>query len=557
VATHHAQIEPGQDDTDVGDPYPTLVTLGVADDTILMVNLEAAGTLTIVGDDDAAMAVVRALAVELATSPLTDGTALVLPPGLKSLADACDPGRVAQVDGSEAVSRYATTHRTAVAGILADAGVEDLHEARCRGVAEDVLTPEVFIKPDMSIVAAPWSGVIAVTTGADSDQDTTSGWRLLLDPTGDARLDRLGLELHPQMLSAADFDAVIVMLATADRPSSPAAVEPGDIGDEHPTLDAGSADSLAVHAVLPEFGSRHARRWGIRRRSRAGAMVLVLGRVEVEGGDDDAVPHRRPRGTELVAYLALHPGASPHEIDEALWPGQRVTTQTRKQFVSRVRHWLGSTSDDQPSLPLVAEEGDYRLHPDVGCDWHDFIRLARRGLARGADGAGDLGAAIALVRGRPFLGVDPAGYTWAEPDIQEMISAIVDVSHALSATRLAQRDYRAAQEAAAQGLLAESCSELLFRDALRAAAARGDTDEAARLADRLRTQIEQLDPTAGPEEETVELLRELNMGVPRGLPPPAGPGDRRAPGTPPVAITPERAAPVRSKSRRHHLADAG
>jgi len=70
-----------------------------------------------------------------------------------------------------------------------------------------------------------------------------------------------------------------------------------------------------------------------------------------------------------------------------------------------------------------------------------------------------------------------------------MISVIVDVAHALSVTRLAQRDYRAAQEAAAQGLLAESSSELLYRDALRAAAARGDTDEAVRLADRLRTQI--------------------------------------------------------------------
>ena len=130
----------------------------------------------------------------------------------------------------------------------------------------------------------------------------------------------------------------------------------------------------------------------------------------------------------------------------------------------------------------------------MNCDWHDFLRLARRGLAAGPGGDAALHAAVQLVRGRPFQGIDPAAYTWAEPDIQEMISSVVDVAHALATIRLDRGDLRGAQWAAARGLAAEPCSELLYRDAIRAAAAAGDQAEAQRLTERLRHQLRLLDP---------------------------------------------------------------
>ncbi|MFZ5872010.1 MAG: AfsR/SARP family transcriptional regulator, partial [Actinomycetota bacterium] len=228
--------------------------------------------------------------------------------------------------------------------------------------------------------------------------------------------------------------------------------------------------------------------------------------VHVEGADDGSAPGRRRRASELVAYLALHPGASAHEVDEALWPGHRVPKNTRNPFISRVRQWLGRTPDGKPYLPLVADGGEYRLRPEVTCDWHDFLRLARRGLSRGPDGVDDLGAALDLVRARPFLGIDPATYTWAEADIQEMISAIVDVAHVLSVARCELGDYRGAQEAAARGLHVEPCSELLYRDAIRAAGARGDQQDVDRLAERLRRELADLDPDEGVGSETVEAI---------------------------------------------------
>jgi DNA-binding SARP family transcriptional activator len=259
----------------------------------------------------------------------------------------------------------------------------------------------------------------------------------------------------------------------------------------------------AVARALPEVPATVL---DLREEGSTPPRLLVLGRVHVEGADDSAAPHRRRRASELVAYLALHPGATGREIDEALWPGRRVEKSTRNPFISRARQWLGKGPDGEPYLPLVADGGSYRLRPEVSCDWHDFVRFSQLGLESGAPGATALSAALDLVRGRPFLGVDPATYTWAEADIQEMICAIVDVAHVLAEMRLEAGDFRGAQQAAARGMLAEPCSELLYRDAMKAAIATGDVDELERLSSRLRSEITLIDPDETFDDETIELL---------------------------------------------------
>ena len=218
--------------------------------------------------------------------------------------------------------------------------------------------------------------------------------------------------------------------------------------------------------------------------------------------------HRDQRPTATPG-LALHPGASAHEIDEAIWPGRRVTKDVRNSFVSRARHWIGNLPDGKPYLPPVGDRGDYQLSPEVRCDWHDFLALSREGLASGVDGADVLEQALALVRGRPFLGIDPATYCWAEMDTQEMISSVVDVAHVLSAIRLGQGDTHSARDAASRGLLVEPGSELLHCDAIRAAAMQGDSEETARLSGRLRAQIELVDPESGLTAATVALLAQV------------------------------------------------
>lgn len=498
----------------VGDdskPYPALVTVGVAGASVVLLNLEAAGRLTVVGEDRLAQDVVRALAVELATSSTADRTVLILPDWLSELAEVSDVSRVHTVTNSEAVRRIAT-HRANAAAILAESGVNNLHEARSRDVAADTWTPEIFLEgPPVDV--APWSGVVVIAAG----QDSASGWTLEVDLGGRGRLDPLAIDLDVQRISADGYDSVISLLGSADdEPESSTQLPDHDLrGGAFPEPSSGEVPKL-VHAALPPAPLSTIGDCGEQSDMAMAPRVLVLGRVQIEGTTEGVSSNRRARAAELVAYLALHPGGSAHEIDEAIWPGRRVTKDVRNSFVSRVRHWLGNAPDGQPYLPMVGEHGDYRLSPEVRCDWHDFLTLSRMGLERGTEGAESLQEALAVVRGRPFLGIDPVSYMWAEPDTQEMISAIVDVAHCLAVVRLDQGDGRASLRAAAAGLKAEPCSEVLHRDAIAAALSNGDVAEAQRWADRLRVALSDLDPDAVPEAETLEMLRQLaTSNVPR------------------------------------------
>jgi DNA-binding SARP family transcriptional activator len=198
---------------------------------------------------------------------------------------------------------------------------------------------------------------------------------------------------------------------------------------------------------------------------------------------------------ELLAYLALHPGATASELDDALWPGQRVTYDMRNSLMSRTRTWLGTDHDGRPYLEHSNNSGrGYRLHPAVRTDWHDLLRLARHGLV---DDDGDqLDAALGLVRGRPFLGVDPAGYAWAEADAQTMISTIVDIAHDTATHLVDTGRTTAARRALATGLTVEPSNEALAYQAMLLAARTGDRNELERLAHRLREQLNAIDPEA-------------------------------------------------------------
>lgn len=497
-------------------PYPTLTTLGAVEDGLLLVNLEAAGTLNVTGPPDRVTAVRRALAVELISSPLTESTWVTLGPDLADLAAVTDVVRARQVTAPEEARAIAQSRDREVRAVLDRLSVGDVLQARSRHPDADLPPPIVHVLTEAGFPVGDWSGQALIAGPPTTPGEIGGvGWTLVL-ADGGARLEPLGIDLYPQHLTPQTYGRVLDLLAADARP----ALEPHRV-----ELEPREQATAALAALPADTGLERADRvtpvqapalkpsHGVGSESGAppsdqtsAPRVLLLGPVTIDGAHDDAVPNRRRRLTELVAYLALHPGASYHEIDEALWPGQRVVSDTRNALVSRARRWLGHTPTGDPYLPTVAAEGDYRLHPAVGCDWHDFNAHARQGLKVGEDGAPALASALGLVRGRPFLGVDPRDYAWAEADTQQMITSIVDVAHVLASIRLEMGDHRRAQNAAVRGLLAEPCSELLYRDALRAASLRGDHDEVTRLADRLQAQIERIDPDGGPEDETVELL---------------------------------------------------
>lgn len=509
TATRVALLE--QDEPDRGafaDPYPALVSIGADDDgAVVLLNLEAAGTLAITGTPETTTAVLRAMACELATSQPAYSSLTVVGPDLDDLVTAT--GRLTPDDRPADPARDAELNRTE----LEDRGYRDALHARSERDPGEGWNPVIYLNPRPGgVVVPPWLAVVAVTTGHPVPD---GAWTLDVDPDGTAHLDPLGLDLHASRLDDDAYRHIVGLLATATVPKETKR-------EAAASLPVETVDTLAA---LPTPATEPARPDADGVPSADGPIaprVLLLGPVQVDGaarrGDE-----RTRRNTELIAYLALHPGASAAEVDEIIGRGQRVTAATRNTVISRARAWLGRTRDSDPYLlPYQAANG-YRLHPDVRTDWDDFLRHARRGLTAGPAGAPDLAAALTLVRGRPFTGTTPGTYDWAEAITQEMISTIADVAHVLARTHLTAGDHEAAALAAAAGLIADPCNETLYRDAITAAGERGDTDQVRRLANSLQAHLDDIDEGESAEPETFALVRRLlGTGNDRVVPAPIG-----------------------------------
>ncbi len=184
---------------------------------------------------------------------------------------------------------------------------------------------------------------------------------------------------------------------------------------------------------------------------------------------------RREYLTEIVAYLATRPyGASGDELREALHPGESgdAAKSTMRNGVSRARQWLGvNPATGQHHLPYAAPgpgETRYRLQ-GLLVDADLFRRLRLRGVARGAEGIGDLQRALDLVTGMPFdrqRGRD--GYRWLldAGDRLDVIytAAIIDVAHTLATRYLADQRPDLALAAAGQALKADASDDVTLLD---------------------------------------------------------------------------------------------
>lgn len=450
------------DDPGRPEPFPALVTLGHTADGTVLLNLEAAGTLSLIGDPDAAGDILRALVAELATSDLTGRIGLIAGPEFAGLAAACDRARL-QIATPESLTAQIAQRSDDVARALGGAAADDTLQARSDRAAGDVWLPVVYVTTAEPQGMAPWSGGTVIGLGSAA----SGSWTLTADADR-ASLDQLGLTLQPQRLTAANLDTLVDLLTTATPPDT------ADPTPEARAIDDEIGDALAA-LPTPPLTQHHGSPTGA-----APLRISVLGPITIEGLSPEVGTHLSRRSTELLVYLALRGRATGPELDEALWHGQRVDNQTRNSLVYRTRQRVGAAV-----LPVVGPDGIYRLGPSVACDWSEFQARAHRGLAAGPEGVADLKSALDLVRDRPLLGIRDRSYTWAEYDIQHMISAIADAAHVLAQLLAASGDHRGAVRFATKGLLADSCSEVLYADAVAGAEAVGDYAEARRLLEGL------------------------------------------------------------------------
>lgn len=228
--------------------------------------------------------------------------------------------------------------------------------------------------------------------------------------------------------------------------------------------------------------------------------VAVLGPVEIRGAAPSLA--KRPKLTELIVYLALHPeGVSTPSWTAALWPDRLMPAQTVNNRMSEARGLLGIATDGRSRLRREGER--HRLH-EVRTDWERFAGLA------GREEPDAWRAALELVRGRPLEGL--LGRPWCLYDgtLSEMEVAIVECTMRLGQALLREGNWDGAQWAAMRGLKACPFDERLHRLAMRAADAAGNRAGVEAIFRDLAVKLEvDGDPRRQLHPQTVALYERL------------------------------------------------
>lgn len=213
-------------------PYPSLVTVGhdKAGAHVLL-NLEELRSLSLIGDDEVCTAALSAMTIELLGSTWTDDTRITLVGIMPELIDAIGSDRATYVDTLDEILTALEYTTQVVRGALDDAAVDSAQDARTEGVVDDSWTPHLILltgpidarqQERLSTVleATPRVAVASVVTGAPAMGE----WTLTLagdtsEPTAaTGSLAPIGLQITPQMLPRATYEATLDAFRAADLP---------------------------------------------------------------------------------------------------------------------------------------------------------------------------------------------------------------------------------------------------------------------------------------------------------------------------------------------------
>jgi hypothetical protein len=493
-------------------PYPALVTLGSSGDRAsVLVDLEAVGTVGLVGSPAETVEVLTAAAVELATSRVADHLDLLCVGFVPELPAVLSSGRLRHVSTVAEALADAKGHARDVAESLANAELSHARHARIALVAEAAWNPVIILSvltcnADQLADLQPLTsshGTLGAIVRVDPEEAAPNGGLVLpvapdrlvnLPGLAPVVLHRVTSPSYEELLD--DFTIASDVESIPDPRWHDVPPEPNDLlqhvvsRDDRPALTLLPAPADEKEGV-PEQPREHLGLVPIEHDEATGLFsqptaedgpdepsdnapstpyIRVLGRVEVQGRNvSDLEPGKRGLLVELAAYLRLTDSPSGEQLSRALGGGRGPwAASTRVSNVSRLRAWLGTNADGKPYVPTQRDRQIYSIE-NVGCDWADFEHLAIRGLnaiAAGDDEAGerDLQQAFSLVTDKPFGSASPDRYVWAEHLKQEMISGIVDVAHVLALTLFHSGRFTAARAVITKGLDIEPGSELLYRD---------------------------------------------------------------------------------------------
>jgi DNA-binding SARP family transcriptional activator len=526
-------------------PCPALVTVGRSDAGPCLVNLEAMGSLAVLGEPTACDGLLRALALELATSFWADQFDLVLV-GFGQELSRFERVRV-MPDAAPLVPELEHRGRDG-RSLLHTAGYRSFSEARMVAQSDtwDALVvlcgPSVGSSEARDLVdhAGEAETGLAVVVCGDTDG---SRHTLTLDGTGmSSPLDLLGAVVWPQRVESAELEGLGGLLTTAaDLSSVPASVDPyRSIRAPLPLVRPNRTERFKPSVDEDDRQQTGPRTGGASERSGmdpphssvalqdlAGrdemdstdesglpaegnpedpsddfpeVEVLVLGTVEVRG---NARQFTRAWAKELVVYLAMHPnGVSNDAWATALWPDRLMAASSLHSTASVARRSLGQARDGGDHLPKG--HGRLVLADTVGTDWDRFVQLAD------SEHPGHWRAAMKLVRGRPFDGLRASDWPILEGLSAAIEASVVDVATRLASGCLAARDPAGAEWAARRGLLVSPYDERLYRILLRSADLAGNpAGVEAVMSELLHLVADGVEPFDSIHPETTDLYRVL------------------------------------------------
>jgi DNA-binding SARP family transcriptional activator/nucleoid-associated protein YgaU len=531
-------------------PAPTLVPVGTtAESAELLVELEASGVVTVDGPEDEVIGLLRAIAVATATSPWSEDPDVVLV-GLN--------GELAQLPGVHLVTHLAQALDMAedradrVDTALRSLRGPSIAQARAAGVTPEEWEPLVVVsavppsdlgeRGRLAALADRSHRAVAVVVPAPPGDVARPGRRFSVADNGWLFIDGVDPAVQPRRLDGDDAVSVVTLLDVAgqrdDVPASEdvdelpvrrpvAAQPPAGVPDETADSEADELDVADMAALADRSGDALSIETGesspVGEPPPAGGLavlmaevdvvVKVLGEVEAVRLTGPSVEERlqpsRQRGLEAITYLALRETAVDREDLEArLFPDGANAAKTIYNTISAARALVG---DD---LFPPSSGGRYELSPSVVTDYGLFCELVAQ-----SDETEDVHAsatlltdALSLVRGEPFIGVG-RGYAWVGPHRGMIVAQVVDAAEELAEVRLAMGDWRAAEWAARQGLLAFPSDERMYRLLMRTASAAGNIPGVQRVFRELRDVVADPDLGVEPEDtihpETVELLERL------------------------------------------------
>ena len=349
---------------DAVSPYPALTTLGVdAQGGHLLLDLEQIGSLNVVGDaEDIAIGVLNAMAVELASSPWSEGVRVTLVGLPIQLARDIDRYRIQHVDDVDALVRNLRADLEDRRAALDSYGATDVHDARAHASDDEGWAPHIVIlakapteelRDQLAELVAlmPRLGIATVASG----DSVAAGSTVLIHDRDEAEYRASGtaippLPFRPQILDGSELELVQALFATTQQDSHPADIvapaEPVEIpADGLLPVD----EALALEHAEPEAASVADEPEPAETEQEAAAEASAdEQQPEPEiaaAGDDDAdvevAEEEEPAGDEEPAETAPAAEASATDAPESAKPAEAQITSNVPDWPAPVVRLLG------------------------------------------------------------------------------------------------------------------------------------------------------------------------------------------------------------------------